>query len=164
MDDRHDLGRSLGALFRAWQLAVNDAVAGLPHGPRGYQILTTLATEPDEPTQAGLATLLGIDRTVLTYVIDDLAAADLVERRPDARDRRVRRIALTPAGDARRAELASSVALAEARLFPTLDAEEARVMRDLLARAATGVHGHDRDACAVVAEIMEDAAPVATPR
>src|SRR5204862_8339718 len=42
-------------------------------------------------TQLALAQHLGVDRTVMTYLIDDLEAAKLIERRPDPTDRRADR-------------------------------------------------------------------------
>jgi len=38
--------------------------------------------------QLALAQQLGVDRTVMTYLIDDLERAGYVERRPDPADRR----------------------------------------------------------------------------
>ena len=74
-----ELGWALGVVFRAWQRETEEAVGDLPHGPRGFQILSTLATG-DPPTQASIAMHLGIDRTVLTYVLDDLAASQNLSR------------------------------------------------------------------------------------
>ncbi|MFB2555043.1 MarR family winged helix-turn-helix transcriptional regulator [Herbiconiux liangxiaofengii] len=160
MADDLDFGWALGVLFRSWQSAVTEAVGELPRGPRGYQILNTLAADPGRaPTQAELATHLGIDRTVLTYVIDDLVASGLIERRVDARDRRVRRLALTDTGSTRLMALRSRVATAEADLLPGLAPAEAESLRTLLERAAAGVHlgRGEHDACGVVAAILADA-------
>jgi MarR family transcriptional regulator, transcriptional regulator for hemolysin len=55
----------------------------------------------DEPcSQAALAARLGIDRTVMTYLLDDLVTAGLVERRQDPGDRRTRSVAATEHGRA----------------------------------------------------------------
>ena len=152
-----DLGWSLGVLFRAWHRGVTQAVADVPHGARGHQILRTLVRGV-EPSQAELAAHLGIDRTVLTYVLDDLVGAGLVERRPDAADRRVRRLALTAAGRDRLAELDAAVERAERDLFAGLPAEDEADLRAVLARAARAVHGAEagHDACAIVADILAD--------
>jgi MarR family transcriptional regulator, transcriptional regulator for hemolysin len=153
-----ELGWALGVVFRAWQRETEAAVGDLPHGPRGFQILSTLAVgEP--PTQAAIATHLGIDRTVLTYVLDDLAAAGLVERTADARDRRVRRLVLTESGRSRLAALRERMDAVEAGLFPGLSASEAASLRALVERAAAGMHTGDgeHDACRVVEDILADA-------
>src|SRR5689334_9183337 len=99
-----DLGWALGSVFRAYLKSARDAVADLPGGPRGYQLLTAAAT--DEPcSQQALGHRVGVDRSVMTYLVDDLTEAGLVVREPDPNDRRARRIVVTDAGSARLAEL-----------------------------------------------------------
>ena len=71
----------LALVFRAYVMAAHDAVADLPGGPRGYQVLSA-ATQGAVGSQLSLAQHLGIDRTVMTYLLDDLEAANLIERRP----------------------------------------------------------------------------------
>src|SRR4051812_41625701 len=102
--EKTTLGWSVGVVFRAWQAGMAEAVTNLPHGARGHQILDFVA-EGSLPTQSELAAHLGIDRTVLTYVIDDLVAAGLIERQADPADRRVRRLGITAHGSDRLAEL-----------------------------------------------------------
>src|SRR4030088_3110217 len=89
-----DLGFALGVIFRAYLKAANAVVCDIPGGPRGYQILVAAAQHP-AGGQGALAQRLGVDRTVMTYLIDDLAQAGLVERRPDPVDRRSRHIVAT---------------------------------------------------------------------
>jgi DNA-binding MarR family transcriptional regulator len=158
MADGLDLGWSLGTLFRSWQTTVTGIVGELPHGPRGFQLLGALDGDRRAPTQAELSAHLAIDRTVLTYVIDDLVAAGLVERRTEERDRRVRRIALTPNGRRRLKSLRAKVDAAESALFPGLSPVEAVTLRALLERAAAGAHlgTGEHDACRVVADILAD--------
>src|ERR1700728_3173079 len=88
LDD--DLGWALGVLFRAYSKAANSAFADVPGGPRGYQVLTAVARS-DPRSQLELANHLGLDRTVMTYLLDDLERAGLIERRPDPADRRAPR-------------------------------------------------------------------------
>ena len=77
-----DLGWGLAVVFRAYVKAADAVTEGIPGGHRGYQVLVAAAR--DEPgSQAALAQRLGIDRTVMTYLLDDLEAADLVARQPD---------------------------------------------------------------------------------
>ncbi|MDM4762582.1 MarR family winged helix-turn-helix transcriptional regulator [Galbitalea sp. SE-J8] len=151
------LGWSIGVVFRAWQQRVSGALDSVPHAGRGYQILETLRAASEPPTQAGLAGHLGIDRTVLTYVLDDLVDAGVVERRTDAADRRVRRLTLTAAGRDCLAALDAQVATAEAELFPGLTRRDRDALGALLRRAATGIHaGSDPEhACTVVRSILE---------
>src|SRR5665213_3920692 len=92
-----DLGWGLGVVFRAYVAAADAAVAEFPGGPRGYQVLAA-AARSDVGSQLALAQHLGIDRTVMTYLLDDLEAAKLIERRPDPSDRRARRVVATQLG------------------------------------------------------------------
>ncbi|RYY49207.1 MAG: hypothetical protein EON53_04730, partial [Actinomycetales bacterium] len=62
---RVDLGQALGAVLRRYLDAAHDAVAELPGGPRGFQVLS-LAGQGECSNQATLAASLGIDRTVMT--------------------------------------------------------------------------------------------------
>jgi DNA-binding MarR family transcriptional regulator len=132
-----DLGWSLGAVMRAYLRAAADAVADVPGGPRGHQVLA--ATDLGVGvTQLALAQHVGVDRTVMTYLLDDLERAGLVERRPDPADRRARRILLTDAGDVRLRELEGALRRAERDLLAPLDPHEQQLLRDLLARLASG--------------------------
>src|SRR4030088_697799 len=92
-----DLGWGLGVVLRAYVTAAHTAVADLPGGPRGYQILSA-AAQGAVNSQLALAQHLGVDRTVMTYLLDDLEAAELIERRPDPLDRRSRHIVATAPG------------------------------------------------------------------
>lgn len=92
-----DLGWGLAMMFRAYVKAADAATAGIPGSHRGYQILRAAAH--DEPgSQAALAQRLNIDRTVMTYLLDDLESAGLVSRQPDPSDRRSRRVVAAPHG------------------------------------------------------------------
>ncbi|MEH0927172.1 MarR family winged helix-turn-helix transcriptional regulator [Micromonospora sp. CPCC 205558] len=92
-----NFGWSLGMVLRRWQEYAEEALKDLPHGSRGYHILAVVVHEA-VPTQGALAARLVIDRSVLTYVIDDLENAGLIERQLDPRDRRARRIVATERG------------------------------------------------------------------
>src|SRR5438477_11064796 len=58
-------------------------------GIRGQLVLTALIEEPGR-TQLALGAALGLDKTTLTSTLDKLEQAELVVRRPDPQDRRVR--------------------------------------------------------------------------
>ena len=132
-----DLGWALGAVFRAYRQAVHRVLEDMPGGPRGYQVLAA-ASEDTAGSQFALAQRLGIDRTVMTYLIDDLETAGLAERRPDPCDRRARRLVLTDAGRARRCALERGLQEAEEALLATLEPDERALLRRLLRRVAEG--------------------------
>src|SRR5690349_24994449 len=134
----NDIGWALGALSRAYMQAVSATFADVPGGPRGYQVLAAAARE--EPgSQLALAQHLGVDRTVMTYLLDSLAEAGLVERRPDPADRRARRIVATTRGRALLDGLGQRLRAAEDQLLAGLDDEDRQTFRSLLPPVA--VHG-----------------------
>lgn len=149
MPNRSMLGWSLTALLREWKACVSEIVKDLPHADRSYQVLA-MAAQEEAPTQAALAARLGIDRTVMTYVLDALEADGLVERRQDPSDRRARRIAVTDAGHALLDDLDARVLDAEARLLGGLEPAQREVLCGLLEHAASGAAPSD-DRCGVVA-------------
>lgn len=157
-----DLGWALGTVMRSYLRAIDEVVAGVPGGPRGYQILAT-AGRGEAGSQLALAQHLGVDRTVMTYLLDDLESAGLVERRPDPADRRARRISLTAEGGTRLCALERALRNAEdAVLAPLADAERA-VLRELLARIAVG--SVPVNPCQVAEELQaQDAVGVSAPR
>jgi DNA-binding MarR family transcriptional regulator len=115
-----DLGWGLGTVFRAYVTAAHAAVAGLPGGPRGYQVLAA-AAHGTVGSQLALAQHLGVDRTVMTYLLDDLETAGLIERRPDPADRRARQVIATRKGSKLLAALDAGLQTAEAQLLTPLD-------------------------------------------
>ena len=152
-----DLGWQLGSVFRSYARAASSALAELPGGPRGYQVLSA-ADAGNAGTQLALATRMGVDRTVMTYLLDDLEAAGLVERQPDPADRRARRIALTSAGATRLAAANEHLRLAEEHILAALPPDERATFRRLLSRVAAHAATDDgqHDACRVAADIVRD--------
>jgi len=115
-----DLGWGLGMVFRAYVSATHAAVADLPGGPRGYQVLAA-AARGSVASQLALAQDLGVDRTVMTYLLDDLERARLIQRVPDPSDRRARRVVATKRGSELLATLDDRLRDAEAQLLAPLD-------------------------------------------
>jgi DNA-binding MarR family transcriptional regulator len=147
-----DLGWALGRVARAHLRTTQEVVSGLPGGPRGYQVLAGLAEGPPR-TQLALARTLGLDRTVMTYLLDELEGAGLVARRPDPSDRRARQVLLTDDGRGRLCDLERRLRGAEDELLAPLEVAERDQLRALLQRLAVGTDG--ANACQVAAEIQE---------
>src|SRR4030081_147327 len=135
-------GWGLGVVLRAYATAARAAVADLPGGPRGYQILSA-AAQGAVSSQLALAQHLGVDRTVMTYLLDDLEAATLIERRPDPADRRARRIVATRRGTELLATLNDRLRAAEARLLAPLDLETRESFRAQVRLLATRAEALD---------------------
>src|SRR5680860_1306079 len=79
-------------LSRSSGLAVRTTNAHLaPFGLRVRQFsVLSVACDRDGITQRELAEVLGLDPSQIVALVDELAAAGLVERRPGPRDRRAR--------------------------------------------------------------------------
>jgi len=131
----NDLGWGLGMVFRAYVTAAQAAVADLPGGPRGYQVLAASA-QGKVTSQLALAQHLAIDRTVMTYLLDDLERAGLVERRADPADRRARQVLVTETGTRRLVTLDAHLRAAEDHLLAPLREEERQAFRSQLRRLA----------------------------
>ena len=92
--------------------------------------------DPDRPSpMSGLAELLVCDASNVTGIADRLEARGLVERRSVGADRRVRTLALTPAGVELRARVVDLMSEPPAAIA-ALSAEDQRALRDILRRAA----------------------------
>ncbi|WLS43645.1 MarR family winged helix-turn-helix transcriptional regulator [Micromonospora profundi] len=159
LDD--DLGWMLGIAFRGYVRAAEHALADFPGGPRGYQVLTAAINRPGR-NQGAIAEELGIDRTVLTYLIDDLEEPGYVARRADPADRRSRLVDVTDAGRAAWEQRRGALRRVESHLLGALTPEESSTLRALLQRVACSTQAVDplRDMCEVVARVRPEPTPV----
>jgi MarR family transcriptional regulator for hemolysin len=148
-------GWHLGTLVRAHSSLLLAALGDFPHGPRGYQTMATVV-EGEHPNQIALASYLGIDRTVMTYLLDDLVKAGLVERQQNPADRRQRRVVATDQGRRTFADLERRVCQAEDRLLRALAPDEREAFRQLLRRVACDVRDIDTetDLCTSVEHLL----------
>lgn len=156
-----NFGWLLAQCFRAHVCAMDRAVADLPHGHRGFQALTG-AANCSAHNQAELAKQLGVDRTVMVYLVDDLEKAGLVERLPDPNDRRSRLIRATDAGRTRLAATQAAISTAEAELLAVLSQDEQKALR-LMLRDLAAHHFAATDAvsaCGIVQEAAERSRPL----
>lgn len=115
-----DLGWALGMVNRGYAAAIDPVFTDFPRGARGYQLLHTVIHKSIR-SQTALADYLGVDRTIMPYVIDDLQSAGLVERRDDSSDRRVRIVTATVQGRREYQTLSDRVRDAEKVFFEKLD-------------------------------------------
>jgi DNA-binding MarR family transcriptional regulator len=151
-----DLGWTLGVVFRSYVTAARAVTEGLPGAHRGYQVMAA-ACRAEPASQTVLAQELGIDRTVMTYLLDDLEGQGLVERRAAPADRRTRLVVTTDAGRALLTELDAALARAEAHVLGGLTPDDQRTFKDLLHRLATCAN--DPDPGTDVCSIVQDASP-----
>ncbi|HMJ04256.1 MAG TPA: MarR family winged helix-turn-helix transcriptional regulator [Conexibacter sp.] len=112
------------------------ALERLGISPRAHAVRT--AATCGEQTQTELAQMVGLDKTTMVVMLDELEAAGLAERRPSSSDRRVRTIAVTRAG-ARMVREGERIADALTDdVLGTLPARERRAVLDALTRLVTG--------------------------
>jgi DNA-binding MarR family transcriptional regulator len=85
--------------------------------------------------QQELGSVLGIDRSTMVSLIDQLESAGLAKRRPSATDRRAREIAITSKGRRIRQRARRLLSQAEDQVLAGLGAKERRALLALLRRA-----------------------------
>ena len=100
-----------------------------------FAALSTLEANPGID-QATLAGLIAYDRVTIGGVVDRLEAKGLLARIVNARDRRARQLALTPAGSALLTRVRPEVLAIQPEILPGLSDEERRIFLGLAARAA----------------------------
>ena len=150
---RDDFGWALSVVFRAFLKASNEAMGTLPGGPRGYQVLEASTRQPPV-SQSVIAHEVGIDRTVMTYLLDDLEREGLLIRRPDPTDRRSRQVIATDHGVTRLGELRVLMARVQDFVLRDLAEPDRDALRCLLRRAALRLDSLDPAAlCNVVSDI-----------
>jgi len=108
------------------------ALEQLGISPRAHCVLSAAAT--GEHTQTELAQMIGLDKTTLLVTLDELEAAGLAERRPSEKDRRVRVIAVTNAGERKLAEAEKIADWVQADVLEALSPDERKVFVDALGR------------------------------
>ncbi|MGY1616053.1 MarR family winged helix-turn-helix transcriptional regulator [Geodermatophilus sp. SYSU D00691] len=133
-------------LTRASGLAVratNAALADVGLRVRQYSVLVLADDAPDGISQRDLAEVLGLDPSQVVALVDELAAAELVERRPSPTDRRQRLVAATAQGVRlrRRAEQRAAAGLQEQ--LGGLSPAEQETLRGLLKRVVSTDTGED---------------------
>ena len=119
------------------RLAELTAPALEPFGISGRQCAVLLAVNEQAPSsQHDIAQRMGVDRTTMVALVDELEARGLVQRRPDARDRRKNVVALTEAGRTTLEGATRAVDEAERRFLGPLSDDEAAAFRAALRTAA----------------------------
>jgi DNA-binding MarR family transcriptional regulator len=122
-----------------------ERLARLDLHPRHFGMLSQLAVNEGQSQQA-LSTALGIHRSAVVALVDDLEHRGLAERRRDPVDRRAYTLYLTPAGRDLLADLERTVNERDVELLSALNASERSQLISLLQRVAesqgltAGVH------------------------
>ncbi|MEV4256048.1 MarR family winged helix-turn-helix transcriptional regulator [Spirillospora sp. NPDC049652] len=136
-DDRPAYERGTGFLLaRLGALTARSWTAFLTeHRLTQGQYTVLVALKEHGPVgQRRLAELVAMDARNIVLVLDSLAAADLVERRPDDTDRRRRIVTLTGQGSALLETVADAAAAEQERFLDALDADDRDRLNRLLQR------------------------------
>lgn len=137
-----DVSSRLGYLLKHAQALMAElyAEALAPYGVDARELGVLMLLAGHEPaSQQHAARRLGVDRTTMVAVLDDLQAKGLVSRRPDADDRRRNVVELTATGEEVLVAAASASNDAERALLAPLEPHSAQHLRDALHRVVT--HG-----------------------
>ena len=99
-----------------------------------WRVMAALLARPGE-TVTGLAEASLLQQPTMTKLLDRMARDGLITRAPDARDRRVTRVALTREGEAKAAELVAAAERYEAEVLARHPQAEGikDVLRDIIA-------------------------------
>jgi DNA-binding MarR family transcriptional regulator len=133
------LAGRLGYLLKHAQLRMAElsAAALAPFGITGRELAVLLAIDSQAPlSQQEAARRLGVDRTTMVALIDELERKQLVQRRQDPADRRKNVVALTPAGRGTLRKAGRASDEAERRFLAPLTGDEAAQVREALRRVA----------------------------
>jgi DNA-binding MarR family transcriptional regulator len=124
------LTRASGLVVRA----TNAALADVGLRVRQYSVLVLADDTADGISQRDLAEALGLDPSQVVALVDELAAAGLVERRPSPTDRRAKLVAATGAGVRLRRRADERAAAGVQVQVGGLTPAEQQMLRDLLGR------------------------------
>ena len=127
----HLLARAADAVVQGFAEELRGRGVGLPV----WRVLAALSARPGE-TVGGLAEACLLQQPTTTKLLDRMERDGLVTREQDPRDRRVVRLALTPEGEGKAAELLAVAESYEAEVLarhPQAEGTKA-VLRDIIAR------------------------------
>jgi MarR family transcriptional regulator, lower aerobic nicotinate degradation pathway regulator len=124
-------------LFRLWRAShgrAADVLGSLGLTPAAFALLNVVSVR-EGAIQQELGAAMGIDRSTMVGLVDQLESAGLAERRPSKTDRRAREVAITPKGRRVLQRARRMLLAAEDEVLAGLNAEERRNLLTLLRRA-----------------------------
>ena len=127
-------GQLFFRLWRASHVRAADVLGTVGLTPALFALLNVIGAR-EGAIQQELGAAMGIDRTTMVSLIDQLEGAGLAKRRPSAKDRRAREVAITPKGRRLLGRARRMIFQAEDDVLAGLTAEERRDLLTLLRRA-----------------------------
>lgn len=127
-------GQLFFRLWRATHTRTADALGALDLTPALFALLNVVGSR-EGAIQQELGTTLGIDRSTMVSLVDQLERAGLAKRRTSETDRRAREVAITPKGRRLLQRARTSIARVEDDVLAGLGAKERSDLMALLRRA-----------------------------
>jgi len=129
------LSGRLGYLLKHAQLRLAELTGSAlaPYGVTGRECAVLIAIDDRAPqSQQEVARRMGVDRTSMVALIDDLENKGLVERRQDPDDRRKNVVALTEVGQTTLRQATAATRKAERRFLGSLSDDDSAALRKAL--------------------------------
>jgi MarR family transcriptional regulator, transcriptional regulator for hemolysin len=127
-------GQLFFRIWRATHTRTAEVLGSVDLTPALFALLN-VAGAREGAIQQELGSALGIDRSTMVSLIDQLESAGLAQRRPSATDRRAREIAITPEGRRTLQRARQLISQVEDEVLAGLSAEERGELLALLRRA-----------------------------
>ena len=126
-------GQLFFRLWRATHTRTAELLGTVGLTPALVALLNVIGSR-EGAIQQELGAALGIDRSTMVSLIDQLESAGLATRRPSATDRRAREIAITPKGRRHLQRARGLISQVEDEVLAGLTADERRDLLTLLRR------------------------------
>jgi DNA-binding MarR family transcriptional regulator len=127
-------GQLFFRLWRASHVRAADVLETVGLTPALFALLNVIGVR-EGAIQQELGSAMGIDRSTMVSLIDQLESAGLAKRRPSATDRRAREIAITSKGHRLLQRARGMIAETEDAVLAGLTANERAALMSLLRRA-----------------------------
>ncbi len=127
-------GQLFFRLWRASHVRAADVLGSVGLTPALFALLNVISAR-EGAIQQELGAAMGIDRSTMVSLIDQLESAGLAKRRPSATDRRAREIAITPKGRRLLERARRLISETEDEVLAGLTAKERGELVGLLRRA-----------------------------
>jgi MarR family transcriptional regulator for hemolysin len=128
------VGQLFFRLWRATHTRTAEMLGSVGLTPALFALLNVIGAR-EGAIQQELGSALGIDRSTMVSLIDQLESAGLAKRRPSATDRRAREIAITPKGRRALQRARGLILQVEDEVLAGLSVEERSELVALLRRA-----------------------------
>jgi DNA-binding MarR family transcriptional regulator len=127
-------GQLFFRLWRATHTRTAEALGSVGLTPALFALLNVIGAREGN-NQQELGSALGIDRSTMVSLIDQLEGAGLAKRRPSPTDRRAREVAITPKGRRLLQRARELIVQVEDAVLAGLTGEEREELLGLLRRA-----------------------------